>query len=79
MTYLSVFLAGLTIDLAYVSWMNHVAAGNYGRAAFWSVAIGACSLIGLTSVIGNSMTVVPWLLGLAAGTVAGMYIGRARP
>lgn len=71
---LSVFAAGLAIDLFYVGWFKSIAADAPLDAAGYSVLIGACGLVGVTSVVKNNWHALPWLLGLGAGTYLGMLL-----
>lgn len=69
-----VFAAGVAIDLAYVAWMRGVSDRQPVRAALASMAIGACSLLGLTGVVADHWLAVPWLLGLGVGTAVGVVL-----
>ena len=71
---LGVFAAGLAIDLFYVGWFRSVAADAPFDAAAYSVLIGACGLVGVTSVVKNNWHAVPWLAGLGCGTLIGMSL-----
>jgi hypothetical protein len=70
----TVFLAGCLIDVFYVSWVRAIGDHDIGLAATSSMLIGACGLIGVTSVVKSRWLAVPYLLGLGCGTVAGMSL-----
>lgn len=71
---LGVFAAGLLIDVSYVSWFRAVDASNPALAVLWSMTIGACGLLGVTSVVSDKRMAAPWLLGLGCGTLLGMAL-----
>lgn len=78
MNYALVFAAAFLIDVCYVRWMLHVGEGHAWRAGLASMAIGACSLLGLTQVVVDHWLAIPYLLGLGLGTVAGMHRPRVK-
>jgi hypothetical protein len=68
MTYTYVFVLGFCIDYAYTAWVRNVGGGQRAAAALWSMGIGACGALGLTAVVGDHMLLLPYVLGLGAGT-----------
>jgi hypothetical protein len=70
--YVLVFLAAFLLDVGYCRWMLHVRDAEPLRAALASVFIGACSLVGLTGVVGDTWTAPAYLGGLFVGTLVGM-------
>jgi hypothetical protein len=68
----TVFLAGFLVDVAYVGWVRSIGENRKLLAAAASMAIGACGLLGVTGVVTNYWLAIPYLLGLGAGTVAGL-------
>ncbi len=74
----TVFLAGFLVDLAYVRWLKNVTADRKLTAALASMAVGGCGLVGLTGVVADAWLAIPYLLGLGAGTVAGMGVNNEK-
>ncbi len=75
---ITVFFAGFAIDVAYVAWFRGIGDGQKLQAAFASMAIGACGLLGITGVVADRWLALPYLLGLGCGTVAGMLLKPAK-
>ncbi len=69
---ITVFAAAFALDWMYCRWVRAIAGQRVLEAAGASMAIGACSLLGLTSIVGNHWLAAPYLLGLGAGTAWGM-------
>lgn len=61
------------LDVCYVKWMLHVSDNNPGKAALCSMAIAACGLLGITSVVANGWAAPFYLAGLFCGTYVGMH------
>jgi hypothetical protein len=70
--YLVTFLSAAALDFCYVRWMVHVRDDQALRAAVASMFIGACGLIGLTSVVNDVWAAPAYLAGLGCGTLLGM-------
>lgn len=56
------------MDVLYVSWISGVVSKNAYKACISSMAIGACGVLGVTSVINSRWAAIPYVLGLGAGT-----------
>ena len=76
MTYLLTFLAAALLDIQYVHWVKAVADDRPVRAMLCAVSIGACGVAGLTAVVDDRLQVIPYLAGLAVGTLVGMKVKR---
>ena len=74
--YLQAFVLGFAVDLLYILWFYATAANRYGLGVVASVSISACSLFGFINVYDNRILALPYLIGLALGTLAGIYLQK---
>jgi hypothetical protein len=72
MNTVTVFVAGFLLDLIYTQWLLHASEGHRYRAAGASMAIGALSLLGVSSVVVDHWAAIPYLAGLGLGTFVGV-------
>ena len=63
-----VFLTGVLFEIAYTLWVNDAVTRRPVRAALWSVAVGALSLYGVSSVVKDPSMAPALLLGYGVGT-----------
>lgn len=71
-----VFFVGLLIDLLFILWMYASRTYKYTLGAITSVGIAACSLFGFINIYDSKLLAIPYLLGLAVGTIIGMVIQK---
>ena len=71
--YALVFVSAFLLDVVYVRYMLHVRDDEPWKASLASMGIGLCGAVGLTGVVHDSWAVIPYLLGLGGGTLAGMH------
>lgn len=69
-------LAGFAVDLLYAQYVVGVSDRRVWLAISCSMGIGACSILGVTSVLSNGIPAFcGYLLGLGLGTLVGVKYG----
>ena len=68
MNYVLCFLAAVCLDFVWANYIRLVAAGDRWGATIASGVVGGVGLVGMTTVIGDDIAAIPWLLGLGVGT-----------
>ena len=71
-----VFLIGLVFDSLYVLWNHFVSTDRTFRAAATSTLLTALGMLGTLAVVNDPKVIVPQLMGVFAGTYAGMKIKK---
>lgn len=74
MNYLLVFCLGATIDLMYVLWVQSVTKKEILKSGLYSVGVAAPGIFGYLEIVDNTWMAVPYLAGLATGTMATLYV-----
>ena len=74
MQYIATFLYGILIDVLYVVWIHAVSVNRKHIASFATVGIALCGSLGTLGIVDNRWMLLPYLLGIYCGTVAGMRI-----
>lgn len=77
-TWLLSFLLGFCVDALYVFYTNSVTKDRILLAVFWSMAISVCGIVGWINALDDRKLLVPYVIGLGAGTYAAMLIERKR-
>lgn len=70
------FVLGFAIDLFYCLWFYATAANRYILGVFASVSLSACTLFGFINVYDTRILAIPYLLGLALGTIVGIFLQK---
>ncbi len=78
MTYLLVFCLGAVIDVMYVLWIRAVNQRQIFRAGVYSIGIAAPGIFGYLEIVSDTLMAVPYLLGLALGTMATLRFGKKK-
>lgn len=73
---LQAFMLGVLIDILYIAWIWSANSNRYAIGVISSVAISACSLFGFINVYDDRWLAIPYLLGLAVGTIIGIFIKK---
>lgn len=73
---LQVFLSGFLIDILYALWVLSVSDGKHWRAAIFSGVMALPSIFGIISIVDSHILAIPYAIGLALGSVAGMKINE---
>jgi len=76
MSYLFVFALGAVIDLMYILWIDSVTHRKIWRAGVYSVGVAAPGLFGFLEVVSNVYMAIPYLAGLAVGTMVTLYFKK---
>ncbi len=71
---LQVFLSGFIIDILYALWVLSVSEGKHWRAAVFSGLMALPSIFGIIHIVDSHILAIPYAVGLALGSVAGMKV-----
>lgn len=77
MTWALVFCLGAVIDVMYVLWIDSVNNRRILKAGLYSVGIAAPGLFGFLEIVGNTYMAIPYLTGLACGTMGTLYFKKS--
>ena len=69
-----VFFYGFIIDFMYVLWFASVADDKVFLAGAAAVLLALPGLLGILSILENKKLAIPYLLGLACGTMISMSV-----
>ncbi len=70
---------GAIIDLMYVLWIGAVNKRQIFRAGAYSIGIAAPGLFGLLEIVSDTTMAIPYLIGLACGTMGTLYFKKTEP
>ncbi len=71
-----VFLEGFIIDLMYVLYIWSATKEYYVFTALTSIGVAAPATFGLVAIVDNNMMAIPYFVGLAFGSIAGIYLKK---
>lgn len=72
--FLKVFFYGFIIDFMYVLWFSAVADEKTLLAGGAAILLALPGILGILSILDDKRLTIPYLLGLACGTMASMNV-----